>query len=503
MEVPDLLTHAVARYPQKVCVTAAGRSSTFARTSENADRFAAFLHSQGIGSGARVALLAYNELEYLQVRVGTLRAGAVHVPLNFRLSAPELARIIDDCDPALIVVGPNLHEVARRASPRPMVFLGTETDDVLAATSPMETPRLFPADELAMITYTSGTTGQPKGAMLTHGALHASMLSQGQEIDARPDAVYLTSMPMFHIGSQLVHAFTYLGGTCRQLVKFDPAEATALLASGEITHAQLVPSMIRDIVARWPDNAKSRLRRVLYGAAPMPPSLVRQAIDTWGCDFVNGYGSTEALGVCALPPEDHRPEEAPELLKSIGRSAVGMQLRVVKTDGKDTAPGEIGEIVCRGPNVMSGYWRQPEATAAVLRDGWFHTGDLAYRDADGYHYLVDRLNDKIVSGGENVYPTEVENLLLEHADVRDAAVVGTPDPYWGEVVTAAVVPRDGASLDAADLKDHCRGRIAGYKIPKRFHFVSELARSPTGKLLRREIRRQWPGAGESRTAHET
>ncbi|MYW97374.1 long-chain fatty acid--CoA ligase [Amycolatopsis rubida] len=505
MEVPDLLAHAVARRPRKTCVRVASRALSFAEVSDRADRFAEFLRSRGIGPGDRVAVLAYNEIEYLEVRVGTLRAGAVHVPLNFRLSAPELGRIVEDCDPALLVVGPRLYPAARAAADRPMVFLAAADpeipagvlryEDAIAAAAPAAAPAEFPADRLAMISYTSGTTGQPKGAMLTHGALHAAMISLGQEIGARPDGVYLAAMPMFHIGAQLGHAFTYLGGTCRQLVRFDPADAAAALSSGEITHAQLVPSMIRDVLARWPANAPSRLRRVLYGAAPMPPGLLRRAIETWGCEFVNGYGSTEALGVCVLPPEDHQPERAPGLLKSIGRSAVGMRMRVVTEDGKDAGPGEIGEIACRGPNLMSGYWRQPEATAECFRDGWFRTGDLAYRDAEGYHYLVDRLNDKIVSGGENVYPTEVENVLLEHADVRDVAVVGTPDPYWGEIVTAAVVPLAGAAPGAEDLKQHCRGRIAGYKIPKRIRFVSELARSPTGKVLRREIRRQWPGDG--------
>jgi long-chain acyl-CoA synthetase len=225
----------------------------------------------------------------------------------------------------------------------------------------------------------------------------------------------------------------------------------------------------------------------------MPPSLLRQALDTWGCEFVNGYGSTESTGISALAPHEHDPERLPHLLGSVGRSFALSVPRLADEDGNDTPQGEIGEVLARSAAMMSGYWRQPDATAEALRGGFMHTGDLAYRDEDGYLYLVDRRHDKIVTGGENVYPSEIENAISSHPAVHEVGVIGVPHRTWGEAVSAVIVLREGATASEAEILSHCRAQLAGYKVPKHVRFeIADLPRTPTGKLLRRELRRAWP-----------
>jgi acyl-CoA synthetase (AMP-forming)/AMP-acid ligase II len=227
----------------------------------------------------------------------------------------------------------------------------------------------------------------------------------------------------------------------------------------------------------------------MYGSAPMPPELARRTYEVWGCELVNGFGSTEAMGVSMLTPEDHDPDGRPHLLASVGRSSPGMVWRLIGDDGREVAIGEVGEVVTRGANLMSGYWRNPEATAEALREGWMYMGDLGYRDEDGYLYLVDRRGDKIVTGGENVYPSEVENVLIEHPTVAEAAIVGMPHARWGEQVIAVVVARSGSAIDTFELIAFCRGQLAGYKTPKQVLVADVLPRTATGKLRRGELRR--------------
>lgn len=496
MDTPDLLTHAARRQPDRICVEAEDRAFTFADVDERAARLASVFRDNGVVDGARVALLAYNEPEFTEIRVAAQRAGAILVPLNYRLTATELSATLADCTPRLLIVGPGLEATADRLDVPVVLRLagaaGTDGcyEDALAAATPIDRLAGISAERPAMIGYTSGTTGRPKGVVLSNGALHAGMIAMGQEIGARPDAVYLTVMPMFHIGSLVGYSFTYLGATCVLRRRFDPGEVVRLLCSGRITHTQLVPAMVRTVLDGWPGD-RTTLERVLYGGAPMPPDLAQRALRTLGCGLVNGYGSTEGMGIAMLSPEEHDPDGRPHLLASVGRSGIGMTARVVDDTGADVRPGEVGEIVCRGPSLMTEYWRNPEATAHSLRDGWFHTGDLGRRDAEGYLYLVDRKNDKIVTGGENVYPTEVENVLLTHPAVGDVAVVGLHDETWGEAVSAAVVLEPGTHPEPEELIAHCRERLAGYKVPKRLRFVDALPKTPTGKLLRRQIRTAW------------
>lgn len=486
--VPDLLNHAARRFPSRVCVAVDGRGLTFGETTARAAAFAGYLVARGL-SGRRVAVLAYNELELIEIRAAVPRAGAILVPLNYRLSTAELAAALEDCEPDLLVVGPGLEEVASELPVSDTLVLGERGSyaSALAAAASQEAPAALPANSLGMINYTSGTTGRAKGVMLTNAALHATLVAMGHEMAARPESTYMSSNPMFHVGAAVAYGFTYLGATCLQLRRFDSDRWLEHLHAGDFTHGQLVPTMVHDLLELSGGPAPA-LQRLMYGSAPMPPELARRTYSRWGCELVNGFGSTEAMGVSMLTPADHDPDNTPHLLASVGRSSPGMVWRLADEDGHDVGVGEIGEVLARGANLMSGYWRSPELSAEALKDGWMHMGDMAYRDADGYLYLVDRRGDKIVTGGENVYPSEIENVLMEHPSVAEAAVVGLPHARWGEAVTAVVVTRPGATLDPTELIAFCRERLAHYKSPKTVTVTTTLPRTATGKLRRAELR---------------
>jgi acyl-CoA synthetase (AMP-forming)/AMP-acid ligase II len=489
--VPDLLNHASRRYPTRTCVIVDDRIASFGEVSDRAAAFAGYLGQRGL-AGRRVAVLAYNEIELIEIRTAVPRAGAVLVPLNYRLSVGELAAAIEDCEPDLLIVGPGLEEVAELLPVADQLVLG-ETGSyaaALAGGAPQPVPPALLGDALAMINYTSGTTGRPKGVMLSNAALHATLIAMSQEMAVRPGSVYMSSNPMFHVGAAVAYGFTYLGGACIQLRRFDSDQWLRHLHAGNFTHGQLVPTMVHDLLEISTEPAPA-LERLMYGSAPMPPELARRTYELWGCELVNGFGSTEAMGVSMLTPEDHDPDRAPHLLASVGRSSPGMVWRLESEDGREVDTGEVGEVVTCGANLMSGYWRNPEATGEALRDGWMHMGDLGYRDEDGYLYLVDRRGDKIVTGGENVYPSEVENVLIEHPAVAEAAIIGLPHERWGEQVTAVVVARPGATIDADALIAFSRSQLAGFKTPKQVRFTDALPRTATGKLRRGELRARW------------
>jgi len=513
--VPDLLAHGASRFPGRPCVVVGDSALDFAQVSSRAALFAGHLSERGLGGGRRIAVLAQNELELLEIRVASQRAGAILVPLNYRLDSAELARALRDCAADLLIVGPRLRELAAELDGPDVMHLGgsrtvggtsdgsasgegDDTFDValsyeraLSRARPQPVPATLPAEAIGMISYTSGTTGRAKGAMLSNRALHATMIAMGQEMAARPDAIYLCSNPLFHVGSAVACAFTYLGATCIQLTRFSPDAFLRELEAGSFTHGQLVPTMVHDVLELAGGCSTGRLERLMYGAAPMPPELVRRVMAAWRCELVNGYGSTEAMGISMLSPAEHDPDGAPARLASVGRGCVGMSARLVDEHDLDVVPGVVGEVIAQGPNLMSGYWNDPAASGEALRGGWMHTGDLGYRDGDGYLFLVDRRSDRIVTGGENVYPSEIEHVLMEHAAVLEAGVLGVPHERWGEAVCAVVVLRDRQAVSERELLDHCRARLAGYKVPKRLRFGDALPRTATGKLLRRELRVDW------------
>ncbi len=493
--------------PDAIALECDGESLTFAEWYERAAAVAAALVADGVGPNARIAVLARNSLALFELTFGAALVGAVAVPVNWRLAPPEVLEIVNDAEAEILVVGGELVAVVERIEPeldqvRRLVSLGphdrwTTYEAWLGAQPPADPGATADADQVAMQLYTSGTTGLPKGAMLTTANVLSLMSGVNRSWELRAaDSVNLALMPMFHIAG-LGWSVCGLAFGCRTVVVPDvePAKVLAALRRG-VTHAFMVPAVIQLLLAApGVDRSDFRsLRKVVYGASPISESVLTRAIETMGCELIQVYGLTETTGaIVQLDAHDHDPVLRPELLRSCGRPYPWVAVRIVLPDGSEAAEGEVGELWVRSPQVMSGYWRNREATAdAITADGWFRTGDAGYRDPDGYLYLYDRVKDMIVTGGENVYPAEVENALMAHPAVADAAVFGIPDEQWGEAVKAVVVAV-GEPPPAEALIAFCRERIAGYKCPKSIDFAATLPRNPSGKLLKRELRAPYWG----------
>jgi acyl-CoA synthetase (AMP-forming)/AMP-acid ligase II len=491
----DLVAGSLARTPGKAAVVAGDRVLTFAEVDARIDRLGAALQEHGVRPGDRVALLAANELEYLEVQGACLRYGFALVPLNVRLAVPELDFILRDCAPALLVAGRGREEVvaalASDARPDRVLGLGDPTglpsyDEALASAPAPLDPPLDPA-LIATILYTSGTTGRPKGAMIDRAGFSARVLINSVELRVRAHDVHLAVLPMFHIAAFLTYAHVANGATLVMLEEFSPEAALAEIERAGVTTTCLVPTIIA-MLTNHPDRPGrdlSRLRLVIYGGSSIDPEPLRAAIAAFGCEFHQQYGMTESGGQTILRPEDHDPADVPRL-RSAGTEAVGVQVRIVDDEDRPLPPGEPGEIVCRAASLMVGYWNRPDATEEALRGGWFHTGDIGLRDERGYLHVTDRRNDMIVSGGENVYPREVETVLVDHPGIAEVAVVGVPDALWGHVVTAVLVGTEAPDDEA--LVEWARARLASYKVPRRWVRVDDLPRNVTGKVLKHELR---------------
>jgi long-chain acyl-CoA synthetase len=442
-----------------------------------------------VAPGDRVAILAHNDHRYLETYWALAKRGAIAVPLNFRLLEDERAALLAHAEVCGIVVG---QEYADTPAPGWRLGFGDEYEAVLQRSS-AEPPAEGPgAEDPFAIMYTSGTTGLPKGAVVTHGNLESNVYNQAIADKADPGDVNLTVTPLYHMGALfMATTYTALGCSNPILERFEPGEVLAAIERERATTCLLVPTMLNALLnaPSFGDHDLSSLRLVFYGGGPMPLPVLRRAIETIGCSFTQGYGLTETIEATFLTADDHALDGEPareRRLASAGREAVNAEVRVVDDECNDLAAGELGEILIRSPSVIREYWRAPEATAAAIRDGWFHTGDIGRRDEDGYLFVVDRKKDVIISGGENVYPKDVEDVLYAHPAVVEAAVIGIPDEHWGEVVTAVVVTR--APVEAEELLSHCRERLAGYKRPRLVRFVEALPRNPSGKILKRELR---------------
>lgn len=468
-------------------------------------RFAGAIRALGLAPGDRVAILARNGAHSIEYILGTCWAGGVINPVNLRWTVEEMAWSLNDCDTRVLIIAPEFEPLLpqiRAGAPGLRHVLSTAetaTDGILPRREWFEPAAPAPDalrrnDDLAAILYTGGTTGRPKGVMLSHANLVCSALGTVAEPGCRPRETFLHSAPLFHIGAISGLMTALYAGTASVFVPgFEPLVVLEAIAAHKVTDLFLVPTMLRMTIdhPRFHEFDTTSVKGVRYGAAPIDDTLLDQAIEAFpNATFNQAYGMTELSPTCCLlGPEDHTAEARSQGRgRSAGRATIMCEVRIVGEDDNELPRGEVGEIVARGPTVMQGYWNRPEETAEVLRGGWMHTGDLGRMDSAGYVTVVDRLKDMIITGGENVYSAEVENVIATHPAVAAVAVVGQPDARWGERVHAVIVLRPGAKAGQPDIDAHCRAGLAGYKIPRSMEFVDALPLSGAGKVLKTVLR---------------
>lgn len=479
------------------------RIETYKELNSHVLKLCAVVTAKGIQPGARVAVLSKNCIELAET-FGLARQGLIVVPLNWRLAPEEIHALLDDCSPeAIFVDRTHLSIVREHLGNMPQIKLlgcydGQEGEfvayeDLLASPAEAVPEASISASDPLCIIYTSGTTGRPKGAILSHGGALANMrMALAELLQLRAGDRVLATMPFFHVGGLWYHFFASVASGCETTIlpEFDPATVLDVLATDRVSVVHLVPTMVSALISSEEFEKKdlTALRRVFYAGSPMPTALLRRAMKALpDCEFLQAYGSTEAGVISALTPVDHQQallDDSSNLLQSCGRPVEGAEVRISDAGG----PQNIGEIEVRSQAVILGYWNNPEASDAIRSGDWVRTGDLGYLDQDGYLFLVDRKNDMIVTGGENVYPTEVEEHLARIQGVSEAAVFSTPHPRWIEQVTAAVVPVEGTMLDEAALIARLKVELAHYKCPKRIFFTQELPKNGVGKVLRARLR---------------
>ena len=501
----DWITHHAGRRPAKLAIhdLQTGRKFTYAEIDRRTDRLAAALAGLGIAKGDRVGLLAPNCAEYFELQFACGRLGAIMLPLNWRLTVPELEYILGDSTPKLLVhdkaFATQAAELAQLCKIAHLLEIDHDRPDsayerALASAAQPPAPVALDHDDIAMVMYTSGTTGHPKGAIITHGMNFWNCVNLGIPALINPETVQLVILPLFHTGGLNCYANPVLhaGGTILIMRTFDPGQALDCLSDRAlgITHFFGVPAPYQFMMQhpKFPGADLSRLRVAGVGGAPCALAI----LEGWaarGVPLVQGWGMTETS------PAGTMLDAADAIRKvgSAGKALMHTAIRIVDDEGRDVAPGTVGELLTKGPNITPGYWNKPAATAAAFTDGWLHTGDAARQDEEGFVYIVDRWKDMYISGGENVYPAEVENVLFQIPEVADAAIIGVPNERWGEVGMAIIVRKADQDLVEGDVIRHCLGRLAKFKVPQSVVFVESLPRNATGKVLKRELRVQFVG----------
>ena len=501
-DLSELIRYQAAVRGERVAMTFEGRETTYGQLDRRASRVANGLLATCSTSQARMALLDKNSDHFFELLFGAAKARDVLVPVNWRLAPAEMAYIVNDAGAEVLFVGEEYFPIVERILPelrtvKQVIALSGhhpawEGYPAWRDRQASPDPRLdTPGDDVALQHYTSGTTGHPKGTEITHDNLVAALAAAREWYDCGSEGVSLACMPQYHCSGSLVGLIgIYRGARTVITRQADSDEILRLIPAERVTHTFLVPALLLFLMQApgCQETDFSSLQLIVYGASPCPLDLMREALATFRCDFGGLYGLTETTGVVTvLPPRYHDPAGNPRM-RSCGKPLSNAEVKVVDADGSGLPPGQVGEIVVRTPQNMKGYWRLPAATAASLRDGWLYTGDAGYVDEDGYLYIHDRVKDMIISGGENVYPAEVESALYGHPAVADVAAIGVPDERWGEAVKAIVVRRPGAEVSGAELIAYARERIAHYKAPKSIDFVDALPRNPSGKILKRELR---------------
>lgn len=458
-------------------------------------KLASVFRQQGVKEGDRVALLAHNSHRSLEIFFAALWAGAIIAPLNSRLSTEELSQLVDEITPKLLVYGPEFSEIVTSLKiPKRLLANGesSQYEALLDAANALPNSERC-GDDIACLFFTGGTTGTPKGVMLSHNNIVSNSVNLITEVGINEHTVHLHCGPLFHVAAAVrLFSVTQVAGRHVIVPRFEAKAVLDVISDEKVTLATLVPTMLQSVLelnAQHPRDL-SCLCHITYGAAPMPESLLQAGLRQLPqVEFIQSYGMTETSPIATLlGAKEHRDQEGTKL-RSAGKAALLCEVRVVGNRGEVLPPYEHGEITVRGPNVMLGYWNRPEATAEVLKDNWMHTGDIGYLDDDGYLFVVDRLKDVVITGGENVYSQEVENILMQHEGVNSCAVIGLPDERWGERVHAVVVPVADYELKDADIVEHCKSQLAGYKCPKSVTIRQEpLPLSGANKILKPQLR---------------
>lgn len=499
-------------YSDKIALKYRSERVTFAEFNARVNSLVHALQSMGVNKGDVVGVLSWNCLDYIYVFGAAMKGGFIISPFNCRLQADELDYLINYSEANTLFVGPEFLELADQLRPRiPKVknfvsFEGSTSSmvyhrDLLANFAQEEPDVRVEEDDPLYIFYTSGTTGVPKGALYTHRCAIGDARTRAIEMGLKSRDKNILMMPLFHVGgADSLRVLFYVGGASIIVSDFDPAAILQTIQDEKATDIQIVPTHLAAFLA-LPDVKKydiSSVKRIYYTGSPMPVELLKRGIEMWGLIFCQGYGLTETgPNVSMLHEEEHSvvygSSEEQAILASAGQPDVGVQVRVVDKDDNDVEAGEAGELVVKSKQMMVEWWHKPEETRKTVVDGWLHTGDIGRFDKNGYIYIVDRKKDMICSGGENIYPREIEEIIYQHPAVLEVAVIGLPDPYWVEKVHAVVALKEGTSLTADELINFCKGRIARYKAPKSVEFAKSLPKNPSGKILKRELREKYLG----------
>jgi len=515
MNTTDFLSISSAICPERDCMVFEGKRQTFTRTDERVNRLANALAKLGIETGDRIAILQVNCPQYVESYYAAAKLGAIFVPLNFRSKQDELSYMLGNAEAKALLVGDRYLDMTRAMLPHlPSIKQCIAMDnkqpdmpyyeDIVSSSSPEEVLSEIGDEDITMLVYTAGTTGLSKGVPLKHSGFASYVLENVDPASPDIEERNLLTVPLYHVaGIQAMLAAVYGGRTLVLMRQFETKEWMETVQREQVTRAMLVPTMLKRVIDA-PDFTEynlGSLKVLTYGAAPMPFEVISKAIEVmpW-VKFINAFGQTEtASTISALGPEDHIIEGTPKerekklkrLTSSIGRPLADVEVKIADEQGKEVPPGEVGEIIARGPRVMSGYWRDEQKTAQVMTpDGWLHTGDMGWVDEEGYIYLAGRGDDMIIRGGENISPEEIENVLYSHRKIEEAAVIGIPDPEWGEEPSAFVVLKSGETATAEEIIEYCRSSL-GFKRPREVVFLDSLPRNAMGKVLKKVLREQY------------
>jgi fatty-acyl-CoA synthase len=504
----EMLARVARKYPGKLALVFEETRLSFADLDDRVNRLANALSDSGVGKGEKVAVLSYNSHRVVEAYFACHKLGAVVVPVNFRMVEEEVRYILSDSEAHTLLFGEGFGGMAENIKGDGAVSLAVDMDggtegfaedyeQLISSGDPGELPVEVDDDDDVFIMYTSGTTGFPKGAVLTHKNLWMNTANWIMEMQVTGDSVWLSGLPLFHIGGvDGVLPFVYLGGTnvLTPSGGFDPEEMLRLMEAEEVTHCYFVPAQWQQFLEFDLSRYDLRsLRKALWGASIAPMQVLEGMAEAFpAVEIINAFGQTEMSSNTTFL----KGEDAVRKMGSVGLPAVNVENRIVDDENRDVPEGEVGEIVYQGPTVFKGYHNNPKATAEIFEDAWFHSGDLVRRDEEGYIYVVDRKKDMFISGGENIYPAEVERVIATHPAVAEVSVIGVPHEKWGETPKALVVPNEGERLTKGGVVQHCREHLAGYKKPTYVAFVDELPRNAAGKVLRRELKRLHGGSDD-------